>query len=98
MNKILDTLGDKLFDAEHDGETYDRDRDKIRLNTQTESVYNYMCDGQWRTLGQIAQATRSPQASISARLRDLRKDRFGGHTVERRYVAAGLWQYRLIVK
>ena len=38
--------------------------------------------------------TGDPEASVSARLRDLRKKRFGSHIITRRYVSDGLWQYR----
>lgn len=34
-------------------------------------------------------------ASISARLRDLRKPKFGGYVVERRRRTVGTWEYRV---
>lgn len=72
--------------------------DEIRLNRQQLEVLHAMRDGQWRTLGQIAGMTHAPEASVSARLRDLRKPRFGGWCVERRRVsdAHGLYQYRVV--
>jgi hypothetical protein len=57
-----------------------------------------MLPGGWWTLPQLAAATGYPEASISARIRDLRKPKFGGHTVERRHVSKGLWEYRLCPK
>ena len=55
-----------------------------------------MKDGCWRTLFEIARLTGDPEASISARLRDLRKDRFGGYELQgRRLGSKGLWEYRL---
>src|SRR5258706_8981862 len=87
-----------MFDADHDGKTYDHDRDKDRLNLQQAIVFKAMQDGRWRTLARIHAMTGAPEASISARLRDLRKDKFGGHEVERRYVERGVFEYRLIVK
>lgn len=87
-----------LFDADHDGRTYARERDKTRLNAQQTAVFNAMRDGQWRTLARIHACTGAPEASISARLRDARKPKFGGHIVERRYVERGLFEYRLIVR
>lgn len=86
-----------MFDADHDGKTYDRDRDKDRLNLQQSTVFNAMKDGNWRTLARIKAMTGAPEASISARLRDLRKPKFGGHEVERRYIQRGLFEYRVIV-
>jgi len=57
-----------------------------------------MRDGNWRTLPQIHAATGEPEASISAQLRHLRKERFGGHTVNRRHIENGLFEYQLILK
>ena len=83
--------------GDRDGETFEPDRDRKRLNKQAQDVYSLMSDGHWRILADIAAHTGHPEASISARLRDLRKPRFGGHTVERRYIASGLYQYRLVL-
>lgn len=55
----------------------------------------------WRTLDELLALLGSgiSQTSLSARLRDLRKPRFGGFQVDRRRreptVEAGLWEYRL---
>lgn len=81
-----------------DGSTYEHERDGSRLAEQTRAVFSVMKDGQFRTLSLIAQMTGAPEASVSARLRDLRKSRFGGHTVNRRYVCKGLFQYQLVVE
>jgi hypothetical protein len=80
-----------------DGSTYDHERDGKRLHKQHNRVFALMKDGNWRTLGQIAVGTGDPEASVSARLRDLRKDRFGAHGVERRSCGNGLFEYRLRV-
>jgi hypothetical protein len=79
-----------------DGETYEPGRDHARLHRQLDMVQEFMSDRQWHTLGEIAKATSQPEASVSARIRDLRKPKFGGKTVERRYVSGGLWEYRLL--
>ena len=87
-----------------DGDTYDPPRDEVRLTGQALRVWNVMKDGLWRSLWDIAGDSyrasdkSDSEAAISARLRDFRKARFGGHTVERRYVQKGLHQYRLIVR
>jgi hypothetical protein len=78
-----------------DGETYDPKRDKVRLNEELYQVWRVFQDGVFWTLAELEQTTGYPQASISARLRDLRKPRFGGWNVERRYVADGLHEYRV---
>lgn len=70
--------------------------DRERLNSQLWRVYRLMRDGGWRTLAEIARAVEGSEAGVSARLRDLRKERFGSHGVERRRVAGGLWEYRCL--
>lgn len=84
------------LEGKRDGKTYDDSRDRARLNRQALAVYDVMKDGHWRTLGQIADLTDEPEASISARLRDLRKPRFGGFVVDRMYLCDGIWQYRVL--
>jgi hypothetical protein len=79
-----------------DGKTYDAERDKDRLKTQLFNVWRLMKDSRWRTLEQISVKVGCPEASVSARLRDFRKRKFGSHTVERQYVRQGLFKYRLI--
>ena len=81
-----------------DGATYDHARDSARLGEQMLAVLSVMADGQWRTLAAIASETNAPEASVSARLRDLRKPRFGGYTVNREYIRRGLYQYQLLVR
>lgn len=78
-----------------DGITYEHERDAPRLAAQTGRVKALMADGMWRTLREIAQTTGDPEASVSARLRDLRKPRFGSHVIERRYLGDGLYEYRM---
>ena len=50
---------------------------------QLDAVLNLMLDGRWRTLEQIATRLEQPIQSVSARLRDLRKRRYGGWNVSR---------------
>lgn len=80
------------------GRTYNESRDGERLRAQFNRVWKLMHDGTWRTLEGIARETGDPTTSVSARLRDFRKDKFGGHTVEREYMHDGLWKYRLRVR
>ena len=72
--------------------------DHVRLTHQHERVFVVMRDQRWRTLKQIAREAGAPEASVSARLRDFRKAKFGAHDVERRRVTQGTWQYRLLVR
>ena len=80
-----------------DGADYTRERDDERLTVQYRRIFALMRDGRWRTLHQIEAATGDPTPSISAQLRHMRKRRFGSHTVEKRYVENGLYEYRLLV-
>ena len=69
-----------------------------RLLQQHETIRDLMLDGRWRTLGEIAEKTDYPEASISAQLRHLRKPRFGKFRVEkqrRNGISSGLWEYRV---
>lgn len=72
--------------------------DGKRLGKQLATVKVVMESGEWLTLAQIAmrgQIRISAAASISARLRDLRRM---GYTVDRRRLGEatlGLWEYRL---
>jgi hypothetical protein len=79
-----------------DGETYEDERDRARLSSQLNRVWQVTQDRRWHTLAELSAALGEPEASISARLRDLRKDRFGSYTVKRRYVERGLWKYKVL--
>ena len=87
----------KFAGIDHDGATYEPKRDRVRLNEQQQRVFNAVKSGKWFTLRSIHNMTNDPEASISARLRDFRKEKFGAHQVDREYMADGLWKYRLIV-
>ena len=83
--------------ATFDGTTFDPALDGPRLVRQLAYVFAFMSDGTWRTLREIEEATGFPQASISARLRDLRKPKYGAHAIERRRRGVGLHEYRLVL-
>lgn len=79
-----------------DGATYDPARDHARLSGQLAKVFELMKDGEWRTLRQIADVVGGSEASVSARLRDCRKRKYGSHVVERQHVGCGLFRYRMV--
>jgi hypothetical protein len=81
-----------LFDGEGDDEGTDKD---ARLENLLHRVWAAMSDGGWWLLSDLARVTHASEASVSARLRDFRKPRFGGHEVHRQLVEPGLYQYRL---
>jgi len=80
-----------------DGSDYDSHIDKERLTGQLKRIYNLMRDGEYRTLNEISKETNDPESSVSAQLRNLRKERFGGYQIDkrRRGESSGLWEYRL---
>ena len=78
-----------------DGVGYVHERDNERLTGQQQRVYDIMSDGKWHTIAEVAKKARGSESGISASIRNLRKDRFGGHHVEREYVGDGLYKYRL---
>jgi len=81
--------------ARFDGATFDQDKDGPRLHRQLEVVKAWMLERGWHTLSEISAGTGEPEASVSARLRDLRKEKFGSYTVERRRRSVGLHEYRV---
>lgn len=86
-------------EAQPDGDTYTPALDRARLGAQAQRVLDVMRDERWRTLGELAAATGDPEASVSARLRDLRKPGFGGWLVDRRHrgdPSHGQYEYRLL--
>jgi hypothetical protein len=80
---------------EFDGDDYQPDRDKPRLTGQIKEVFSLISDQEWHTVRRIAAITGHPEPSVSAQLRNLRKERFGGHTIEREYRGSGLYVFRL---
>ena len=78
-----------------DGVTYEADRDHTRLKGQLWRVFQLMSDGKWRALTEIAEQAGGSEAGVSARLRDLRKSKYGSREIERKRVDGGLWRYRM---
>lgn len=85
-----------LFDGPH----YSDQHDAVRLSGQLARVFETMRDQVWRTVPELADIIGGSHTGISARLRDLRKVKFGGHNVDSRRrgdADAGVWEYRLRV-
>lgn len=78
------------------GADYDHGRDSARLTLQHERVLAVMQDHKPHTLSEIAEITGDPEASISSQLRHLRKARFGGHTITKKHLGHGLYEYLLV--
>lgn len=81
------------------------DPDKKRLGVQREDVLRIMlADGEWLTFEEIQRSAFGrfnrlhPEASISARLRDLRLPRYGSYIVDRRPRRGSLNEYRVTLR
>lgn len=79
------------------GSTFEPTRDGKRLSAQLVRVREAMADGNWHTLDWLVEQAGGTVASVSARLRDLRKPHFGAHDVRSRCIHRGLWHYRVAV-
>jgi hypothetical protein len=98
MGGMKDLLGDRPYVAPSvafDGATYAPALDHARLGGQLLAVFDFMQDGAWRTLAEVSAVVGGSEAAVSARLRDLRKEKYGAHEVDRQRIEAGLWKYRL---
>jgi hypothetical protein len=102
----MNTVELPQFDAHFDGDTYDPALDKDRLKKQLGRVYIALSDGAWHTLEGLydycialrqhtGQGGADSVPGISARIRDLRKWKFGNYEVLHRRLAGGLWEYKL---
>lgn len=88
-----------------DGETYEPAKDSARLSTQLECVLWLLRDSRWWTLPDLTASVarlmskKVSDSSVTARIRDLRKERFGSHEIDkRRRNTGGTWEYRLVPK
>ena len=61
-----------------------------------ERVRRFLTSGRWHTLAEISQACGCSEAAASARLRDLRKEAYGAHRVQRSIANKRLSLYRLV--
>jgi len=70
---------------------------------ERERVYEVMKGGAWWTLFDLQREVESrfgcrySDSSISARVRDFRKEMFGGYEVKKRQIGGRVFEYRLIV-
>ena len=81
-----------------DGHPFDVVLDADRLGKQLETVKTFMLQQSgWVSLVEIERATSVTTASAGARLRDLRKPRFGSYSVARRRRAGspGTFEYKV---
>lgn len=94
---MKDTVRD-VTNVVFDGDDYVHQRDSKRLKTQLEQIESYIEGKGYLTLQEIADATGFAQTSVSAQLRNLRKERFGSRKIDRKYISNGLYSYKLMPK
>jgi|DEB0MinimDraft_6_1074348.scaffolds.fasta_scaffold15051_6 predicted transcriptional regulator len=70
--------------------------DDGRLLNQLERIFYLMRDGQPRTVAQIHAIVGGTQTGVSARLRDLRKAKFGAYEIVTNDHGGGHFTYRLV--
>ncbi len=78
-----------------DGVTIDPELDDGRLTTKVGKTYQAMRGGGGWKLSELAERIESTEAGASARIRDLRKPRWGGHVIEATRLPSNLWLYRM---
>lgn len=68
-----------------------------KLDGDVGRVFEAMKDGRRYTLRQLSGSLDIPEASVSARIRDLRKPEFGGHVIEKHALGGRRgYAYRLV--
>ncbi len=74
------------------------DAPTVALTGAGKRVFDFMSDYEWHFLDEISRAAMCSPTGASARIRDLRKARYGNHCVECRQVSVSVFQYRLRAK
>ncbi len=78
------------------GPAYVEELDGKRIKKQHETIRDFLLENNaWWTLAEISERLNYPEASISAQLRHLRKERFGSYIVEKKRRTQGTWEYRI---
>lgn len=83
---------------EFDGDRINPSLDNPRLRGQLLRVFEVLKRGGWWTYREIADITGDPETSISAQIRNLRKEKCGGFKVPGRHRGEpknGLWEFHL---
>lgn len=72
-----------------------KNKSKKGWTNQLVRVFNAVRDHRWHTLVGLSNKVSAPPQSVSARLRDLRKVRFGGYQIDRAPLRGNVYKYRL---
>ena len=81
--------------SKFNGSDYTPSLDDARLGSQLDRVKEACKGGRLMSLADIAKETGDPEASVSAQLRHLRKEKHGAHTVDKIHISHGLYLYRV---
>ncbi|MHB1910376.1 MAG: hypothetical protein ACYCQJ_16140 [Nitrososphaerales archaeon] len=99
---VIPHYGEMRLGQDFDGAFYKRELDQKRLSGQILRVYEIISDGKARTVSKIREeilekfGKDDPENSIQAELRNLRKDKFGGHAIRTwRVRDTGLFYYQM---
>jgi len=84
-------------DPDFFGDDYTPSIDRERLLSGIARVRLFMSDGGWHSLAEISKACKVPEATASADLRALRRERYGGYIIDRRrrVPTGGTYEYRM---
>jgi hypothetical protein len=78
---------------------HDEDEQKLRRNTDAIRELLVGHPGQWFSVAEIRRACKlSPDTEVTARLRDLRKPRWGAWAIDCERQRDGVYRYRLRVR
>ena len=78
------------------GPAYEEAKDGKRIKKQHEVIRDFMLENtNWFTLAELHSLLQYPEASISAQLRHLRKEKFGSYKVDKRRRTVGTWEYHI---
>jgi len=87
----------KLNLYDFDGDDYQQDRDQVRLSNSLDKIRDFMEGKPPMTVEEVMQGTGLKSVtSVSANIRNLRKEQHGSRVVERSYVSDGLYKYQLL--
>ena len=81
--------------SKFNGSDYNPTLDDGRLGKQMDRVKYVTRSGIPMSLADIAKKTGDPEASVSAQLRHLRKEKHGAHKVDKIHIGHGIYLYEV---
>lgn len=109
LSLFSDSLSGTIAYSAQVGVNNEKDRTNRQVDAVRKIMTNWMASQflcchylEWLTLSEIQEKLldvyniQASESGISARIRDLRKPEFGGHTIERRARSGNLYEYRMV--